>query len=79
MAEMDSSPASGTTTTAARTAPAAAAFTPGANCMLSAAAPALHQALVEVLGDYREGLARLRPRTLKLIVAALAKANGDAA
>lgn len=50
-----------------------------ANCLLIAAAPELHQALVEVLGDYRDDMAKLRRRTLKLAVAALAKANGGAA
>ena len=44
-----------------------------ANVRLIAAAPELHQALAEVLGDYRDSLAMIRPRTLKLIMAALAK------
>lgn len=50
-----------------------------ANEALLAAAPVLHQALVEVLGDYRNDLALIRPRTLKLIVSALAKVEGGAA
>lgn len=50
-----------------------------ANEALLAAAPELHQALVEVLGDYRNDLALIRPRTLKLIVSALAKVEGGAA
>lgn len=45
---------------------------------LIAAAPELHQALAEILGDYRNGLAVIRPRTLKLIVSALAKVGGAA-
>lgn len=58
------------------------AFTPeaiAANAALIAAAPELHQALAEVLGDYRNDLAVIRPRTLKLIVSALAKVEGGAA
>jgi len=50
-----------------------------ANARLIAAAPELHQALAEVLGDYRNDLAMIRPRTLKLIVSALAKVEGVAA
>ena len=50
-----------------------------ANEALLAAAPDLHQALAEVLGDYRNDLAVIRPRTLKLIVSALAKVEGGAA
>lgn len=49
------------------------------NCRLIAAAPELHQALAEILSDYRNDLALLRPRTLKLIVSALAKVEGGAA
>lgn len=50
-----------------------------ANEALLAAATDLHQALVEVLGDYRNDLAMIRPRTLKLIVSALARVEGGAA
>jgi hypothetical protein len=49
-----------------------------ANVLLIAAAPELHQALVEIMGDYRNDLAMIRPRTLKLIVSALAKVEGGA-
>ncbi|MCK2128004.1 hypothetical protein MX652_15065 [Thauera aromatica] len=45
---------------------------------LIAAAPELHQALAEILGDYRNDLAVIRPHTLKLIVSALAKVGGAA-
>lgn len=50
-----------------------------ANEALLAAAPELHQVLVEIMGDYRNDLAVIRPRTLKLIVSALAKVEGGAA
>ena len=50
-----------------------------ANVHLIAAAPELHQALAEILSDYRNDLAVIRPRTLKLIVSALAKVEGGAA
>ena len=50
-----------------------------ADARLIAAAPELHQALVELMGDYRNDLAVIRPRTLKLIVSALAKVEGGAA
>ena len=49
-----------------------------ANVRLIAAAPELHQVLVEIMGDYRNDLAMIRPRTLKLIVSALAKVEGAA-
>ena len=50
-----------------------------ANVRLIAAAPDLHQALKAILADYRADLALIRPRTMKLIRAALANAEGGAA
>ena len=50
-----------------------------ANVHLIAAAPELHQALAAVLADYRADLAMIRPHTMGLIRAALAKAEGGAA
>lgn len=49
-----------------------------ANCRLISAAPELYQALTAVLNDYRDDLALIRPRTMSLIRAALAKTEGDA-
>jgi hypothetical protein len=49
------------------------------NEALLAAAPELHQALAAVLSDYRNDLALIRTRTLKLIVSALAKVEGGEA
>ncbi len=50
-----------------------------ANVHLIAAAPELHQALKTLIADYRIGMAVVRPRTMTLIRAALAKAEGGAA
>lgn len=50
-----------------------------ANAALIAAAPELHQALKTLIADYRIGMAVVRPRTMTLIRAALAKAEGGAA
>lgn len=50
-----------------------------ANVRLIAAAPELHQALRAILADNRLGLGLVRPRTMKLIRAALAKVEGGAA
>ena len=50
-----------------------------ANVRLIAAAPELHQALLAVLSDYRADLALIRPNTMKLILASLAKVEGGAA
>lgn len=50
-----------------------------ANEALLAASPDLHQALTAVLADYRADLALVRPRTMKLLRAALAKVDGGAA
>ena len=50
-----------------------------ANVRLIAAAPELHQALKAIIADNRLGLGLVRPRTMKLIRAALAKAEGGAA
>ena len=50
-----------------------------ANVRLIAAAPELHQALKAIIADNRLGLGLVRPRTMKLIRAALTKAEGGAA
>ena len=50
-----------------------------ANVRLIAAAPELHQALNAIIADNRIGLGLVRPRTMKLILAALAKVKGGAA
>lgn len=50
-----------------------------ANAALIAAAPELHQALKTLLADHAIGMAVVRPRTMTLIRAALAKAEGGAA
>lgn len=54
------------------------AFTPeaiAANAALIAAAPELHQALVEIVRDYGAGLAVMRPTTHRKALDAIAKAE----
>lgn len=50
-----------------------------ANERLIAAAPEMHQALEAIIADTRLGLGLVRPRTMKLVRDALAKAEGGAA
>lgn len=56
-----------------------AAIQADANVRLIAAAPELHQALSAIIADTRLGLGLVRPRTMTLVRAALAKAEGSTA